>query len=200
MGTPLKVVAEPYEIWVALAEASDPGLDSEPVNTTWRLITSINAMVEGGLKFTKSGDMLDHRTEGSNFSRKLFRQKEDAKYEWTMDETGAQNFATILGNTRQSIAATSTTAGYDKVAVAQGRVVKEYAFFFLGRTASTQMTYGKAYYYLPRGYISNELEYVGSKGEVAMFKVEVSALSSNSQPGIFEAGYFVEQTAAATGS
>jgi hypothetical protein len=182
---------QPYEIlvgvgrlYVAAAGTAKPVLDATP-GAGW---TDLGE-TDDGVKVTKTQNIETFTTDQRTGKVKAVRTKEGLTIETNLTAVTLENLAKAINGTVTDIAPGSGTIGYRSLMLHAGATVQEFALLFRGSSP-----YGNypAQFYVPRAYISDDIEMEYKRDDKTLIPVKFEALESltaaeGEQFGVYEA-------------
>jgi len=182
MGTPLEVVAAPFEIYIAPTGESFPDTDEVPAGNWVKIGTSGNRNItEDGVTVQHEQTIEQFRSLGSTGPIKSFRTEEGLIITFTLVDLTLENYKYALNfNTVSTTAAASGVPGYREIDLWQGLDVVQKALLVRGVNASPYLANSEVQWEVPVVYENAAKEVVASKGTPIGLALEYIALEDPS--------------------
>lgn len=174
--TPYEIVGAPLTVWLAPVGTAFPLIGAAPAGAWTKIGTNgTRNQAEDGVTVKHSQTLQKVRPGGALGAVKAFRTEEDLSFGFTLWDLTLEQYAmTLNGNTISTTAAGVGTAGFKKLGLSRGLLVKEYAL--LARGVSPYDEAMSAQYQVPRCYHSGSPDVAFRKGVPAGLRFDFEAL------------------------
>ena len=173
-------------LYIAPSGTAKPDLEDAP-GVGWRALGE----TDGGVKIIKTRKRVKHSSDQRTGAIAASQEEEGATVETNLQDSTLENLADVLDGIVTDVAPGSGSIGYRKVGMYSGPEVEEHALLFRGKSP-----YGAnmpAQYYVPRGYMDDDVGREFKKGEKSLIPVkfevleDLDATDEKLRFGVFEA-------------
>jgi hypothetical protein len=192
MSGPYEILVGVGRLYIAPAGEAKPALGATPGGNWVDL-----GETEGGVKVNKTQNIETFSSDQRTGKIKAKRTEEGLTIETNLHEITLENLANVIGGTVTDTAPGAATIGYRSLPLYTGAEVEEYALLFRGDSA-----YGDfpGQYYVPRGFMDDDVETEYTKDGKTLIPVKFEALEDlDAVDAEDRFGVFEHQDAAATG-
>lgn len=156
-------------LYIAPAGEAKPVLSAAPAGNWVSL-----GETDGGVKVIKTQTIEKHRTDQRVGIVKAHRTEEGQTIETNLAQATLENFVNVVGGSVTDTAPGVGTIGYRSVKNYKGKVVEEFALLFRGDSP-----YGAGFvgqYYVPRGFMDDDVETEFTKDGKTLIPVKFEAM------------------------
>lgn len=156
-------------VYIAAAGTAAPATVDTAPGESW---TSLGE-TDGGVKVTKTQNIETFTTDQRTGNVKAVRTEEGLMVETNLVEATLENLANVIGGTVADTAPGAGTIGTRALKMHAGATVTEYALLFRGSSP-----YGNfaGQYYVPRGFMNDDVEMDFVKDDKVLIPVKFEAL------------------------
>lgn len=187
---PYAILVGVGQLYVAPVGTAAPALTVTP-SSPWVSLGE----TDDGVKLSKTRNREAFTSDQRTGKVKVVQTEEGITLETNLHESTLENLASVMGGTVSVTAPGSGTIGKKTLKLYGGATVAEYAFLFRGNSP-----YGNwpGQFYLPRGYMDDDVEMEFKKDEKTLIPVKFEALEDlNASTESDRFGYAEYQHAAA---
>lgn len=187
------ILVGPGTLYIGAASLAAPATVATTPGTGW---TSLGE-TDGGVKITKTQNIEAFTTDQRTGKVKAVRTEEGVTIETNLVEKTLENLANVINGTVTDTAPGVATIGTRALKLHAGATVTEYALLFRGKSP-----YGNypGQFYVPRGYMDDDVEMEFTKDGMTLIPVKFEALEDlNASTEADRFGVATYQDAAVTG-
>jgi hypothetical protein len=187
------ILVGPGTLYIGAASLAAPATVATTPGAGW---TSLGE-TDGGVKITKTQNIEAFTTDQRTGKVKAVRTEEGLTIETNLTEATLENLANVIGGTVTDTPPGAAKIGTRALKLHAGATVTVYALLFRGKSA-----YGNynSQYYVPRGYMDDDVESEFTKDGMTLIPVKFEALEDlNASTEADRFGVLTAQDAAVTG-
>ena len=168
MGAPYELLTGVGTIYIAPANSTMPVLTAAPTDP-WVSCGE----TDDGVKVRKTQNIETFSSDQRTGKKKAIRTEEGVEVETNLQEGTLENLANVINGTVTDTAPGAGTIGKRALKLHAGAEVTEYALLFRGKSP-----YGNfpGQYYVPRGFMDDDVEQEYKKDGIALIPVKFVAL------------------------
>lgn len=168
-GQPYSLLVGAGQLYIAPANTAEPTLSPSAPGGVWRSLGE----TDGGVKVTKTRSREKFSSDQRTGTVKSVQTEEGVTIETNLQESTLENLADVIGLSVIDTPPASGVIGTRKVGMYSGFSIKEFALLFRGTSP-----YGDypAQYWIPRGYLDDDVEMEFTKEDKTLIPVKFEVL------------------------